>query len=136
MSPQFASVGGFSSNAFNQMPTATAPTQSSSATYPPMNARATINTNGYGRFCECVHDCTWIDLCVRYTSLTLLILSDGSQSGTQFPSRAAEAVWPQWQAQQHSQSSAEQHPHAQGNQQDMFPVSLFQVFSNSVTTIL
>lgn len=93
MSPQFASVGGFSSNAFNQMPTATAPTQSSSATYPPMNARATINTNGY----------------------------DGSQSGTQFPSRAAEAVWPQWQAQQHSQSSAEQHPHAQGNQQDMFP---------------
>lgn len=69
MSPQFASVGGFSSNAFNQMPTATAPTQSSSATYPPMNARATINTNGYGRFCECVHDCTWICVSVIHLSL-------------------------------------------------------------------
>uniref|UniRef100_A0A4W6FP55 Aryl hydrocarbon receptor nuclear translocator n=1 Tax=Lates calcarifer TaxID=8187 RepID=A0A4W6FP55_LATCA len=44
-----------------------------------------------------------------------------NQSGAQFPSRAAEAVWPQWQGQQHSQSNAEQHPHAQGNQQDMFP---------------
>lgn len=49
--------------------------------------------------------------------------SDGSQSGAQFPSRAAEAVWPQWQGQQHPQGNAEQHPHAQGNQQDMFPVS-------------
>uniref|UniRef100_A0A667XD61 Aryl hydrocarbon receptor nuclear translocator n=1 Tax=Myripristis murdjan TaxID=586833 RepID=A0A667XD61_9TELE len=46
--------------------------------------------------------------------------TNGSQSGAQFPSRAAEAVWPQWQGQQHSQSNAEQHPHAQGNQQDMF----------------
>lgn len=56
--------------------------------------------------------------------LTLLrSIPDGSQSGAQFPSRAAEAVWPQWQGQQHSQSNAEQHPHAQGNQQDMFPVS-------------
>uniref|UniRef100_A0A669EP18 Aryl hydrocarbon receptor nuclear translocator n=1 Tax=Oreochromis niloticus TaxID=8128 RepID=A0A669EP18_ORENI len=42
--------------------------------------------------------------------------SDGSQSGAQFPPRAAEAVWPQWQGQQHSQSNSEQ-----GNQQDMFP---------------
>uniref|UniRef100_A0A669DKF5 Aryl hydrocarbon receptor nuclear translocator n=1 Tax=Oreochromis niloticus TaxID=8128 RepID=A0A669DKF5_ORENI len=41
---------------------------------------------------------------------------DGSQSGAQFPPRAAEAVWPQWQGQQHSQSNSEQ-----GNQQDMFP---------------
>lgn len=46
--------------------------------------------------------------------------ADGSQSGAQFPSRAAEAVWPQWQGQQ---GNAEQHPHAQGSQQDMFPVS-------------
>uniref|UniRef100_A0A669DYH6 Aryl hydrocarbon receptor nuclear translocator n=1 Tax=Oreochromis niloticus TaxID=8128 RepID=A0A669DYH6_ORENI len=37
-------------------------------------------------------------------------------SGAQFPPRAAEAVWPQWQGQQHSQSNSEQ-----GNQQDMFP---------------
>lgn len=51
------------------------------------------------------------------------LVSDGSQSGAQFPSRAAEAVWPQWQGQQHTQSNAEHHPHAQGNQQDMFPVS-------------
>lgn len=50
-------------------------------------------------------------------------VSDGSQSAAQFPSRAAEAVWPQWQGQQHPQNNAEQHPHAQGNQQDMFPVS-------------
>lgn len=47
---------------------------------------------------------------------------DGSQSGTQYPQRAAEAVWPQWQAQQQSQNNAEQQPHPQGNQ-DMFPVS-------------
>ncbi|XP_059196017.1 aryl hydrocarbon receptor nuclear translocator isoform X3 [Centropristis striata] len=96
MSPQFAPMGGFgggSSNSFGQMPTGAAPSQTNNANYPPINARANINTNGY----------------------------DGSQSGAQFPSRAAEAVWPQWQGQQHSQSSAEQHPHAQGNQQDMFP---------------
>uniref|UniRef100_A0A8C2Z4R8 Aryl hydrocarbon receptor nuclear translocator n=1 Tax=Cyclopterus lumpus TaxID=8103 RepID=A0A8C2Z4R8_CYCLU len=47
--------------------------------------------------------------------------ADGSRSGPQFPSRAAEAVWPQWQGQQHSLSNAEQHPHAQCNQQDIFP---------------
>lgn len=42
----------------------------------------------------------------------------------QFPPRAAEAAWPQWQGQQQQpQSNAQQHPHAQGNQQDMFPVS-------------
>uniref|UniRef100_A0A8C5GVD5 Aryl hydrocarbon receptor nuclear translocator-like n=1 Tax=Gouania willdenowi TaxID=441366 RepID=A0A8C5GVD5_GOUWI len=44
-----------------------------------------------------------------------------AQSGGQFPSRAAEAVWPQWQGQQHPQGNVEQHPHAQSNQQDMFP---------------
>uniref|UniRef100_A0A7N8XQZ7 Aryl hydrocarbon receptor nuclear translocator n=1 Tax=Mastacembelus armatus TaxID=205130 RepID=A0A7N8XQZ7_9TELE len=48
-------------------------------------------------------------------------IPDGSQSAPQFPSRAAETVWPQWQNQQHSQSNAEQHPHTQGNQQDIFP---------------
>ncbi|XP_008321420.1 aryl hydrocarbon receptor nuclear translocator isoform X3 [Cynoglossus semilaevis] len=96
MSPPFAPMGGYgggSSNSFNQMPTGAAPTTSSNADYPQLNARANINPSGY----------------------------DGSQSGAQFPSRAAEAVWPQWQGPQHSQSGAEQHPHAQGNQQDMFP---------------
>ncbi|XP_013860165.1 aryl hydrocarbon receptor nuclear translocator isoform X3 [Austrofundulus limnaeus] len=96
MSPQFAHMGGFgggSSNAFGQMPTGAAPTPTNGTNYPQMNPRASLSTNGY----------------------------DGSQSGAQFPSRAAEAVWPQWQGQQHTQSTAEQHPHAQGNQQDMFP---------------
>ncbi|KAF6739783.1 Aryl hydrocarbon receptor nuclear translocator [Oryzias melastigma] len=95
MSPQFSSMGGFggnSSSAFGQMPTGAAPTQTNGANYPDMTARASLSTNGY----------------------------DGSQSGAQFPSRAAEAVWPQWQGQQ---GNAEQHPHAQGSQQDMFPVS-------------
>ncbi|XP_077576750.1 aryl hydrocarbon receptor nuclear translocator isoform X2 [Stigmatopora nigra] len=93
MSPPFTSMGGFgggSSSSFAQMPTGAAPSQTSSANYPQINARANINTNSY----------------------------DGSQS--QFPSRATEAVWPQWQGQQHSQSNSEQHPHAQGNQQDIF----------------
>ncbi|KAJ3597514.1 hypothetical protein NHX12_001037 [Muraenolepis orangiensis] len=97
MSPPFAAMGGFgggSSNSFGQMPTGAAPTTLSGANYSPINARAGLNTNGYG----------------------------GSQSVGQFPSRAAEAVWPQWpQGQQHAQNNAEQHPHAQGNQQDMFP---------------
>lgn len=93
MSPSFASMGGFGGGSFGQMPTGAAPTTNNGANYPPINARASLNTNGY----------------------------DGSQSAAQFPSRAAEAVWPQWQGQQHAQSNAEQHPHAQGNQQDMFP---------------
>uniref|UniRef100_A0A8P4GLP0 Aryl hydrocarbon receptor nuclear translocator n=1 Tax=Dicentrarchus labrax TaxID=13489 RepID=A0A8P4GLP0_DICLA len=96
MSPSFAPMGGFGggpSNSFGQMPTGAAPTPTSAANYSPINVRANLNTNGYGKLC----------------------------SGQQFPSRAAEAVWPQWQGQQHSQSNAEQHPHAQGNQQDMFP---------------
>uniref|UniRef100_A0A3Q2Y1R8 Aryl hydrocarbon receptor nuclear translocator n=1 Tax=Hippocampus comes TaxID=109280 RepID=A0A3Q2Y1R8_HIPCM len=92
MSPPFVPMGGFgSSSSFGQMPTGAAPSQTSGANYPQINARASANTNGY----------------------------DASQS--QFPSRATEAVWPEWQGQQqHSQSNAEQHPHAQGNQQDMF----------------
>ncbi|KAK5892288.1 hypothetical protein CesoFtcFv8_012681 [Champsocephalus esox] len=96
MSPQFAPMGGYgsgSSNSFGQMPTGVAPTPTVNGNYPPMNARAILNTNGY----------------------------DGAQSGAQFPPRAAEAVWPQWPGHQLSQSNAEQHPHAQGNQQDMFP---------------
>ncbi|KAK2844643.1 hypothetical protein Q5P01_011302 [Channa striata] len=94
---QFPSMGGFgggSSNSFGQMPTGAAPTSTSGANYSQINVRASLTTNGY----------------------------DGSQGAAQFPSRAAEAVWPQWQGQQqHSQNTAEQHPHAQGNQQDMFP---------------
>uniref|UniRef100_A0A8C4E8S1 Aryl hydrocarbon receptor nuclear translocator n=1 Tax=Dicentrarchus labrax TaxID=13489 RepID=A0A8C4E8S1_DICLA len=72
---------------------------------------------------SCVHTCVDLSLSViPLHSLTPLCSTpDVSQSGQQFPSRAAEAVWPQWQGQQHSQSNAEQHPHAQGNQQDMFP---------------
>ncbi|XP_034063891.1 aryl hydrocarbon receptor nuclear translocator isoform X2 [Gymnodraco acuticeps] len=96
MSPQFAPMGGYgsgSSNSFGQMPTGVAPTPTVNGNYPPMNARAILNTNGY----------------------------DGAQSAAQFPPRAAEAVWPQWPGHQLSQSNAEQHPHAQGNQQDMFP---------------
>uniref|UniRef100_A0A674D439 Aryl hydrocarbon receptor nuclear translocator n=1 Tax=Salmo trutta TaxID=8032 RepID=A0A674D439_SALTR len=54
----------------------------------------------------------------------VLSLIDGLGSGQQFPSRAAEAVWPQWQGQQQAQNRAEQHPHAQNNQPDIFPVSL------------
>ncbi|XP_008290928.1 aryl hydrocarbon receptor nuclear translocator [Stegastes partitus] len=96
MSPPFTPMGGYSAgstNTFGQMPTGAAPAQTNGANYPQINSRVSNNINGY----------------------------DGSQSGAQFPPRAAEAVWPQWQGQQHSQSNAEQHPHAQGNQQDMFP---------------
>uniref|UniRef100_A0A6Q2WYW5 Aryl hydrocarbon receptor nuclear translocator n=1 Tax=Esox lucius TaxID=8010 RepID=A0A6Q2WYW5_ESOLU len=49
--------------------------------------------------------------------LTVPSPSDGAQSGQQFPSRAAEAVWPQWQG----QNNAEPHPHAQNNQSEIFP---------------
>uniref|UniRef100_A0A8D3BTL0 Aryl hydrocarbon receptor nuclear translocator n=1 Tax=Scophthalmus maximus TaxID=52904 RepID=A0A8D3BTL0_SCOMX len=124
MSPPFAPMGGFgggSSNSFGQMPTGAAPTPTNGADYPQMNARASLNTNGYGRLYR-YSMCLSMSLCLyRYALSPLCSVSDGSQSGAQFPSRAAEAVWPQWQGQQHSQSNAEQHPHAQGNQQDMFP---------------
>ncbi|XP_014875893.1 aryl hydrocarbon receptor nuclear translocator-like isoform X3 [Poecilia latipinna] len=99
MSQQFPPIGGFgggSSNTFSQMPTGAAPTPTNGTNYPQMNPRTSLNTNGY----------------------------DTSQSGGQFPPRATEAVWPQWQGQQqqqHPQNNREQHPHAQGNQQDMFP---------------
>lgn len=54
MSPPFAPMGGFgggSSNSFSQMPTGAAPTPTSGANYPPINARASLNTNGYGKLC-------------------------------------------------------------------------------------
>ncbi|XP_045555074.1 aryl hydrocarbon receptor nuclear translocator isoform X2 [Salmo salar] len=95
LSPQFAmgSFVGDSSSSFGAMPTTAAPTPTTGANYPNINPRASLNTNGY----------------------------DGLGSGQQFPSRAAEAVWPQWQGQQQAQNRAEQHPHAQNNQPDIFP---------------
>ncbi|XP_038840835.1 aryl hydrocarbon receptor nuclear translocator isoform X2 [Salvelinus namaycush] len=95
LSPQFAmgSFVGCSSSSFGVMPTTAAPTPTTGANYPNINPRASLNTNGY----------------------------DGLGSGQQFPSRAAEAVWRQWQGQQQAQNSVEQHPHAQNNQPDIFP---------------
>ncbi|XP_032414150.1 aryl hydrocarbon receptor nuclear translocator isoform X4 [Xiphophorus hellerii] len=97
MSQQFPPIGGFgggSSNTFGQMPTGAAPTPTNGTNYPQMNPRTSLNTNGY----------------------------DTSQSGGQFPPRVTEGVWPQWPGQQqHPQNNREQHPHAQGNQQDIFP---------------
>ncbi|XP_045574835.1 aryl hydrocarbon receptor nuclear translocator isoform X2 [Salmo salar] len=95
LSPQFAmgSFVGGSSSSFGVMPTTAAPTPTTGANYPNINPRASLNTNGY----------------------------DGLGSGQQFPSRAAEAVWPQWQGQQQAQNRAEQHPHVQNNQPDIFP---------------
>uniref|UniRef100_A0A8K9XES6 Aryl hydrocarbon receptor nuclear translocator n=1 Tax=Oncorhynchus mykiss TaxID=8022 RepID=A0A8K9XES6_ONCMY len=95
LSPQFAMgsfVGGPSSS-FGAMPNTAAPTPTTGANYPNINPRASLNTNGY----------------------------DGLGSGQQFPSRAVEAVWPQWQGQQQAQNRAEQHPHTQNNQPDIFP---------------
>ncbi|XP_027868418.1 aryl hydrocarbon receptor nuclear translocator isoform X4 [Xiphophorus couchianus] len=97
MSQQFPPIGGFgggSSNTFSQIPTGAAPTPTNGTNYPQMNPRTSLNTNGY----------------------------DTSQSGGQFPPRVTEGVWPQWPGQQqHPQNNREQHPHAQGNQQDIFP---------------
>uniref|UniRef100_A0A8C5GXI0 Aryl hydrocarbon receptor nuclear translocator-like n=1 Tax=Gouania willdenowi TaxID=441366 RepID=A0A8C5GXI0_GOUWI len=122
MSPPFATMGGFggsSSNTFSQMPTGAAPTPSSAANYPQINARANINASTYGTL-----SARLINSLIKSMVLTFLLCnSEGAQSGGQFPSRAAEAVWPQWQGQQHPQGNVEQHPHAQSNQQDMFPVS-------------
>uniref|UniRef100_A0A8C7K4A0 Aryl hydrocarbon receptor nuclear translocator n=1 Tax=Oncorhynchus kisutch TaxID=8019 RepID=A0A8C7K4A0_ONCKI len=95
LSPQFAmgSFVGGSSSSFGAMPNTAAPTPTMGANYPNINPRASLNTNGY----------------------------DGLGSRQQFPSRAAEAVWPQWQGQQQAQNRAEQHPHTQNNQPDIFP---------------
>uniref|UniRef100_A0A3P8Y980 Aryl hydrocarbon receptor nuclear translocator n=1 Tax=Esox lucius TaxID=8010 RepID=A0A3P8Y980_ESOLU len=91
LSPQFAmgGFGGSSSNSYGAMPTTNAPTPTTGANYPNINPRPSLNTNGYGTL----------------------------SSGQQFPSRAAEAVWPQWQG----QNNAEPHPHAQNNQSEIFP---------------
>lgn len=144
MSPQFTPMGGFvggPTNTFGQMPTGAAPmptgaapTATSGTNYSQMNARASLNNNGFGRLCVY---CVWgffffffssfsLSLVVLVCSLNLFCtpVPDGSQSGAQFPPRAAEAVWPQWQGQQHSQSNSEQ-----GNQQDIFPVSDTSSFS-------
>ncbi|KAL0985215.1 hypothetical protein UPYG_G00154180 [Umbra pygmaea] len=89
LSSQFAmsGFGGGSSNSYTAMPTAATPTPTTGASY--SNINPSLNINGY----------------------------DGSQSGQQFPSRAAEAVWPQWQG----QNNAEPHPHTQNNQAEIFP---------------
>lgn len=121
-SPPFPRIGGFgggSSNSFEQMPTGASPTTTSGGNYPPINVRAGLNNNGYGRFhpqFPCLPLCVHSLLCPPPPP-------DGSQSGAQYPPRAAEEVWSQWQGQQQAQNNAEQQPHHQGNQQDMFPVS-------------
>ncbi|XP_018592447.2 aryl hydrocarbon receptor nuclear translocator-like isoform X1 [Scleropages formosus] len=94
--PQFA-LGGFppaASSSFNAVPNTAAPTPSSSTNFPPLNSCTNPSGNSY---------------------------ADGNQSAPQFPSRASEAVWPQWQSQAQAQSTAETHPHSQANQPEMFP---------------
>lgn len=66
MSPQFTPMGGFvggPTNTFGQMPTGAAPmptgaapTATSGANYSQMNARASLNNNGFGRLCVY---CVW-----------------------------------------------------------------------------
>lgn len=61
MSPQFTPMGGFvggPTNTFGQMPTGAAPmptgaapTATSGANYSQINARASLNNNGFGRLC-------------------------------------------------------------------------------------
>lgn len=109
--------GGGSSNSFEQMPTGASPTTTSGGNYPAINVRAGLSNNGYGRFSP-----QFLRLRLWVCSLPPPPAPDGSQSAAQYPPRAAEAVWPQWQGQQQAQNNAEQQPHAQGNQ-DMFPVS-------------
>lgn len=63
MSPQFARMGGFgggSSNSFDPMPTGASPTTTNGANYPAINVRASLNTNGYGRWC--VYICKSVSL--------------------------------------------------------------------------
>ncbi|XP_036394307.1 aryl hydrocarbon receptor nuclear translocator isoform X4 [Megalops cyprinoides] len=97
-SAQFA-LGGFasastSSSSFNALPSASAPTPSNAANYPPLNSRNNPTGSGY---------------------------ADANQSATQFPSRTAEAVWSQWQNQSHAQGTAETHAHSQANQPEIYP---------------
>lgn len=52
-SPPFPRMGGFgggSSNSFEQMPTGASPTTTGGGNYPPINVRAGLTNNGYGRF--------------------------------------------------------------------------------------
>lgn len=66
MSPQFTPMGGFvggPTNTFGQMPTGAAPmptgaapTATSGTNYSQMNARASLNNNGFGRLCVY---CVW-----------------------------------------------------------------------------
>ncbi|KAI4896922.1 hypothetical protein NFI96_031624 [Prochilodus magdalenae] len=100
-SPQFA-MGTFSSAppsssaaSFGQMGGAAVNVPSSTPSYPQLSTRSNPSTNnGY---------------------------NDVSQSGSQFPSRPAEASgWQQWQNQSHTQSNADTHPHLQNNQPEMF----------------
>uniref|UniRef100_A0A8B9KGH5 Aryl hydrocarbon receptor nuclear translocator n=1 Tax=Astyanax mexicanus TaxID=7994 RepID=A0A8B9KGH5_ASTMX len=54
-------------------------------------------------------------------NISLSLLGDVTQAGSQFPSRPAEASgWQQWQNQPHTQSNADTHPHIQNNQPEMF----------------
>lgn len=72
MSPPFAPMGGFggsSSNSCGQMPTGAAPTPTSGANYPQMNARASLNTNSYGRLCTGRFECMSLCLCSCVVSL-------------------------------------------------------------------
>lgn len=68
-SPPFPRIGGFgggSSNSFEQMPTGASPTTTSGGNYPPINVRAGLNNNGYGRFHPqflCLHLCVHSLLC-------------------------------------------------------------------------
>lgn len=141
MSPPFARMGVFgggSSNSFSQMPTGASPTTTSAANYPPMNVRASLNTSGYGNCSAITRGCGFVVALTCLLTRVYIEITDGAQSVAQFPPRAAEAAWPQWQGQQQPQSNAEQHPNAQGNQQDMFPVSHVHsvIPSLSVLTII
>ncbi|XP_023685825.1 aryl hydrocarbon receptor nuclear translocator-like isoform X4 [Paramormyrops kingsleyae] len=93
-SPQFA-LGGFAtaaSSTFNAVPSTAASTPSSNTSYPSLSSCSSTPGNSF---------------------------ADGSQSTMQFPSRAAEAVWPQWQSQSHAQGTSETHP--QAGQPEIFP---------------
>lgn len=93
MSPPFAPMGGYgggSSNSFNQMPTGAAPTTSSNADYPQLNARANINPSGYGTVQvhgvlwvnTDHHDCYYSQLIMNYCNCYQLIVINWKKSTT------------------------------------------------------
>lgn len=92
------------------------PPPAAETTHPLMCALASTTTVTVG---SVLYLCVYTSSCTHSCAPP----SDGSQSGAQYPPRAEEAVWTQWQGQQQAQNNAEQQPHPQGNQQDMFPVS-------------